>query len=290
MEPAELLTKLGGFAATSDLTGPCSRSALEHAESSGRIVRLKRGRYALPDADKARAAAERVGGVVSGLSAALQWDWKVKLPPERPVVTVPRHRRLSASRREGIDVRWADLEKREVIDGVTSKGRTFVDCCRFEPYDAGLSVGDSALREGDFTRQQLIGLAMTSPRTGRPAVLKVAKAADGRADNPFESVLRSICETVPGLTVVPQQWVGRVGRVDLLAEELCLVIEADSWEFHGSQEAFHKDIRRYTAFARLGYLVVRFTWYEVMFEQDYVRAVLTDLVRLGSPWGHRLAG
>ena len=107
---------------------------------------------------------------------------------------------------------------------------------------------------------------------------------DGRAANPFESVLRAIAMEVSGLHVEPQQWVGRVGRVDLLCVRNNLVIEADSWEFHGERAAFVKDVRRYTAFAALGFAVVRFTWEEVMFEQDYVRDVLTTMVRLGPPW------
>lgn len=284
MDPAELLLKLGGFGTSAELLEVCDQAALKAALATGAVVRLKRGHYSLPGADEARQAAQRVGGVVSGLSAAQLWGWKLKLPPERPVVTVPGHRRLTAERREGIDVRWADLDPADVVDGVTSPARTFVDCVRFEDFDAGLAVGDSALRGGDLTRRQMLAVATNSPRSGRAKAVRVARAADPRAANPFESVLRAVAGRVPGLRVEPQQWVGTVGRVDLLAEHLSLVVEADSWEFHGERSAFRRDVRRYTAFARLGYLVVRFTWEEVMFEQDYVHDVLADLVALGPPW------
>jgi very-short-patch-repair endonuclease len=36
---------------------------------------------------------------------------------------------------------------------------------------------------------------------------------------------------------------------------------------------------------RAGYTVVRFTWEEVMFDPDHVRAVLTDLVARGPRGG-----
>ena len=108
----------------------------------------------------------------------------------------------------------------------------------------------------------------------------MARAVDGRAANPFESVLRAIAEEIPGLEVEPQQWVGGVGRVDLLSRRNNLIIEADSWEFHGGR-ALSRDVRRYTCFVRLGYAVLRFTWEEVMFRQDYVRDVLTTMVGLG---------
>ena len=112
----------------------------------------------------------------------------------------------------------------------------------------------------------------------------MVEAADGRAANPFESVLRGIAKQVPGLEVEPQQWVGDVGRADLMDRRLGLVIEAESFEFHADSASFARDVRRYTLFVRNGFIVVRFTWKDVMFDPDYVRAVLTDLVAKG-PYG-----
>ena len=109
----------------------------------------------------------------------------------------------------------------------------------------------------------------------------MARAADPRAANPFESALRAIAVDVPGLCVVPQGWIGHVGRADLVDERLRLVIEAESFEFHSDRKSLARDVHRYTAFARLGWTIVRFTWEEVMFRPDYVRAVLLDLVALG---------
>ena len=286
MDPVELLTRLGGLATTRELRKAYDAQQLAAAVTDGSIVRVARGHYSLPGPLEARAAARRASGVVSHLSAAQHWGWKVKLPPEQPMITVPRNRVLTKAQREGVDVRWFNLHKDDIRDGVTSKLRTIVDCARSEPFDAGLSVADSALRAGDVTPRQILveAEAEASPRTGRPAVLRVARAADGRAANPFETVLRSIAGQVPGLHVEPQQWVERVGRVDLLCRHNSLVIEAESWEFHGDRAAFVRDVRRYTTFVRLGYAVVRFTWEEVMFEQDYVREVLTAMVALGPPW------
>ena len=218
------------------------------------------------------------------LHATPTWGWKLKLPPERPTVTVPRNRNLTGEQRDGVDVRWANLHPDDVRDGVTAPWRTVIDCARTEPFDAALAVADSAVRAGSVSARLLEVEALASPRTGRSAALRVARAADGRAANPFESVLRAICATVPALEVEPQQWVGSVGRVDLLSRRSNLVIEADSWEFHGERSAFARDVRRYTCFVRLGFVVVRFTWEEVMFQQDYVRDVLTAIVQRGPAW------
>lgn len=284
MDPVELLTRLGGVATTRQLRAGCDATALADAVADGTIVRVARGHYQLPGPLEARAAARRVSGVVSHLSAAQHWGWPVKLPPDRPVVTVPRNRALTAQQREGVDVRWFNLHEDDLRDGVTSPVRTVIDCARSEPFDAGLSVADSAVRAGDVTPRQLLVEAEASPRTGRAAAVRVARAVDGRAANPFESALRAVAFEVAGLDVEPQQWVERVGRVDLLCRRNNLVIEADSWEFHGERAAFVRDVRRYTTFVRLGYAVVRFTWEDVMFHQDHVREVLEAMVTLGPPW------
>ncbi len=44
--------------------------------------------------------------------------------------------------------------------------------------------------------------------------------------------------------------------------------------------ALRKDMRRYTEAARRGWVVLRFSWEQVMGEQEYVREVLRDVVRL----------
>ena len=95
-------------------------------------------------------------------------------------------------------------------------------------------------------------------------------------------MLRAIALDVPGLRVQPQGWIGRVGRVDLVDDLLLIAIEADSWQHHGSPEAFRSDVRRYTDFACLGWVVVRFLWEQVMHQQALVHAALADVAAVRS--------
>jgi hypothetical protein len=118
------------------------------------------------------------------------------------------------------------------------------------------------------------------PDRYRARCLRVALLADGRAANPFESVLRAIALGVDGLHVEPQVWVDGVGRPDLLDRELGLVIEADSFEFHGSRRALKHDCERYNAFVVGGRLVVRFAYEHVMLQPRYVHGVLDGVVAL----------
>ena len=105
----------------------------------------------------------------------------------------------------------------------------------------------------------------------------VARLADGRAANPFESVLRAIASSVPGLQVEPQVAIdlptGTV-YVDLADRRLAVVAEADSFAWHGSRRALWRDCRRYNRLVLRGWLVLRFAWEDVMFYPEYVRACL----------------
>lgn len=71
-----------------------------------------------------------------------------------------------------------------------------------------------------------------------------------------------------------------MGHADIADVRLRIALEAESWEFHGLREAFDYDIRRYTAMVRRGWLVVRFTWDDVMHKPDHVREVIADLVAI----------
>ena len=272
---------MGGVADARTLIRCTSRRRVRTALRKGQIVRDARGRYALPTAQAAVRAAARLTGVISGKSAAAYYGWAMKCPPEQPTVTVPRNRRVAPERREGIDVKWRDIPPEHVTEqGVTSKAWTVIDCARTLPFDEALSIADSALRNGDVTRAELLWLAQQIVSTGRTECLRVAKEADGRAANPFESVLRAIAKQVPGLDVEPQVWIGNLGRVDLADERLRLVIEAESFEFHGKRRLLKRDCERYNSFGLLGWWVIRFAWEHVMLEPEYVREVLTNMVRV----------
>ena len=247
--------------------------------TSGAVVRLPRRQVALPSIDSGRQAAASVGGTISHLSAALEHGWKVKFPPRCPTLTVPRNRRIPDGLPK-LELHWADLPSESVANGVTTPLQTVIDCSRAYPPDVSLPVADSALRSERVDPALLLAAARLSPRTGRTKAVYVARHASALAANPFESVLRAIALTVPGLQVRPQGWIGKAGRADLVDDHLLIAIEADSWEHHGSREAFRRDVRRYTEFARFGWVVVRFLWEDVMHQPSRVRRHLSQVAAI----------
>lgn len=276
----EVLARLGGVAPRGRLVAACGRSSVDSALADGRLVAVTRGVYCCAETDASRAAAAAVSGVLSCRSAAIAQGWAVRTVPTKPDVTLPRNRRIAPARLVGLTVYRADLGPDDVRDGCTSPDRTLLDCLRSLPFEEALAVADSALRAG-FPSGRLAALARDAQGPGAVAVRRVAALADGRAANPFESSLRAICLQVEGLEVVPQVTVRAphwLGTPDLCDIRLEIAIEADSFEWHGDRAALHRDANRYNAFVAAGWLVLRFTWEEVMFHPDRVRAVLEAVV------------
>jgi very-short-patch-repair endonuclease len=281
VDVVEALIRMGGVAESRRLVAVTSRRRVATAVSRGRVVRDGRGHYALPAADEARRAAARLSGVVSGASAAALHGWEVKTSG-LPSVTVPAKRRVAKARRAGIDLHWRDLDPDDVRNQVLRPGPTVIDCCKTLPFDEALAIADSALRHEALTRQGLLVLAEQVATTGRAQCLRVAREADGSAANPFESVLRAISLEVRGLVLKPQVVIeddGWSGRPDLVDERLRLVVEADSFEFHGRRRALVRDCERYNALVVRGWTVLRYSWEHVMFDPGYVRASLSRFER-----------
>lgn len=267
---------LGGTAAPAD-DAPAGAQGGDH--TTGCLLRLSRGRYALPTAALARIAGERLTATVCLRSAAAHHGWELKIQPEVPELMVRRGRKLSSAQRTGVDVHWSNVADDQVRDGVTTPLRTVIDCARVLPFDEALAVADSALRSGKVARDDLRGIDVRG--AGAAAVRRVLVHADGRAANPFESVLRALCIEA-GLVVEPQlrvQLGTGVVRPDLVCLARRLVLEADSWTFHASRKAHGRDCARYNLLVIRGWSVLRFTWEQVMLDQAYVRWVLAQLLR-----------
>ncbi|GAA2503047.1 DUF559 domain-containing protein [Terrabacter carboxydivorans] len=291
MRAVKTLVRLGGTATRRQL-----RLAVVHwrhidaALEAGLIERTSHGHYCLAGTDAARAAAHRLSGAASHTTAALHWGWKVRLSSPDPHVTVRAKRSLPGGSAEGVVLHWRDLDADDVTDGwVTTPVRTVIDCCLDLPFPDALSVADSARRAG-LRPSVVLARSAWLPRRQRAQVARVLAASDRRAANPFESVLRAIALGVPGLVVEPQariRYDDFYARVDLADEGLRIVLEADSHEFHTERRAFDRDCRRYNGLVARDWLVLRFTWEQVMFEPDVVRRAIEEVVALRRSQGLR---
>jgi very-short-patch-repair endonuclease len=283
VEVVTAVGRLGGITSRKPLLRLVTRGDLERSVAAGDVVRVARGRYALPTDDRARHSAQALTGTAVLVTAAAHWGWARMWEPRQPQVAVPRGRNVDVQARAGVELRWRDLPRQDVVDQwVTTRERTLLDCAALLPFDQALAITDSALRDRSVSRSALLARAAALPHLHRGRAEKVFTQADPLAANPFESALRAIALEVPGLEVRCQVRIddehGWVGRVDLADESLRIVIEADSMEYHGEREAMDRDVERYTRLGCDGWLVLRFTWYHVMTRPDWVAAMLAKAV------------
>lgn len=289
-DACEVLTLLGGSATREQLLRRgCTRAALRGAVDAGLVVVLARGRYALPTAVDPRRSAVRLAGLASHTSAALHWGMAVARAPQRPHVTVARTR--SHVRTKAVHLHWSDVSAQDRDDHVTSPRRTVLDCARTLPFPEGLAVADSALRDSLVDAADLRDHAEVLRGPGALRARRVAELADGRSANPFESVLRGLAVEA-GLQAEPQYVVrgdGFFARVDLADRGRRLVLEADSFEYHGGRRALERDCRRYDELVLLDWRVLRFAWEHVMLEPVWVVGVLARAARLPPSQPHQHA-
>lgn len=276
MDVVDALAMQGGVASRGRLIALSSRRDFDRALKARRIVRGSRQLYRLPDLDLAARKAVDLGGRVAVLSAAIAHGWEVPRPPDRPWIMFDnRSHPLSTA---GVEAVWGNLADESGL--VTSRRRTIVDCARRLPFDLALCVADSALRHG-VDHETFVRDAAAVRGKGAAQARRVAALASPLPANPFESALRALTIRA-GLDMEPQAAIvipgigepDREVHPDLVERALGLVVEAESWEFHAGNEAFQRDCWRYTSLVVNGWMVLRFTWWQVTYQPEWVVACL----------------
>jgi very-short-patch-repair endonuclease len=232
----------------------------------GEVERLARGVYGLPSLGADRLAAIAYDGVVSYTSAATAWGLPLLVRPEKPHVTVPAHRRPRPGR--PAELHWAAVSHEERDARLTGLLRTVLDCSRLLPFGEAL-----ALATGRLAKEELEAAAEAMRGPGRPNAVRVAATAITRSESFLESMLRSLLIGAGIEDFEPQVVVYAGGirvRVDLGHRAARIALEAEGYEFHGSPGAFAADCRRYDDLVAAGWLVLRFTYQQVIGDPVWV--------------------
>jgi very-short-patch-repair endonuclease len=271
----EALARLRGRATFAELVAATSRRQLASAVSSGAVERLARGYYVLPAPTSDHRVAVSYDGVVSHVSAAMAGDLPLLLPPEHPHVTVPTKRRPRTG--PPAVLHWAPIDPDDLPSRLTSMVRTVVDCARILPFGEALAVADAALASGLMRRVELETATTAMRGPGRPNARKVAAAATGASASFLESMLRALLSEA-GIEGFEPQLLITSGtfraRVDLGHRAARIVLEAEGYAFHGSSSDFSADCRRYDELVAAGWLVLRFTYHQVVSDSAWVVATV----------------
>jgi very-short-patch-repair endonuclease len=275
----------GGLAATFELhEDGHTRRGIARAVQGGSIVRVRQGWFAITGIDPPLLEAVRVGGRLTGLSALeVQGFWSyptadlhVAVHPHdaRLRTRLDKTRRLSEAARPATCVHWRRTSR---------AGSPFmlapVDCiedvlgCQ-EPLVV-TAVADSVL----FKRPDLRGAWDAFVASAAACHSSFLRAIDGVCESGTESIFWFRTRPL-GLQITRQVRIPGVGRVDFRIGPR-LVVEVDGATYHTDPEAFERDRHRDAQLSALGYRVLRFSYYQVMYAWAEVEAALIGALLRG---------
>jgi very-short-patch-repair endonuclease len=224
---------------------------LRAAVRSGAIGRMG-SVYALPAAPADVVVAAQLAGRLTCLSAASRLGLDTLKPPDEAHVAVPR----DSSRRHDKVIVHRCGDGPGWLVSVPDAVMHALGC--LPPVEA-LVILDSALREKDVSASELRKRIVGPDSVRRRGLLDLA---DGKAGSVIETVARIGIRSA-GLPVQSQVYIPDVGRVDLVVDGW-LVIEIDGYAHHASRDQFRNDRRRANLLAEKGFVLLRFSYEDVM--------------------------
>lgn len=258
---------------------------IARAVRGGDVLRIRRGWYATTGASIEQLVAVRVGGRVSHLSAARSYGLWAGLDERIHVGLVRGSSRLRAPAlppamerlKPGVVVtlHWTESGRVDVSSDCT--WRVPLPVCLREVVassdrETAVACLDTALTVFRLTVAQLMEIFTDAPKTSRE---RAALARVGSDSGP-ESVARQRFDAL-GLIVRQQVRFEEIRRVDMRIGRR-IIVEVDGRQFHDLSTAYENDRRGDDELVALGYVVLRFTYRQVMFDWPFVeRTVLAAL-------------
>jgi hypothetical protein len=259
----------------------------------GAIARVARGVYAIGEAaflDVDPAAITTSWRVVLSHESAAAW-YGADLPEALKAmhVTAPRNRARRSNGTPGIRVHRFTLSGDDVcvVRGVlvTSPLRTALDIARHLSVDHAVAIVDALIRLGRLSYDDFVAKATEQTGRGAARVKLIAHLVSPKSGSILESLTRVLLwrNDLPDPTPQfsfrhPRR--GWIGYMDFAWPELKAILECDGYEYHADRATFQKDRRRWTAVGTAGWHLAVVTWFDVVFDPDYVVAVVRELLAI----------
>ncbi|MGY1803823.1 DUF559 domain-containing protein [Blastococcus sp. SYSU D00922] len=284
-----------------DLTLASSASSVARWTASGDLIQIHPGVVMVPAAQadpiaRARAATLWAKGPLSHQSALALW---AACPPQPGPVHVTVTADRSPRRTTGVVVHRTTLPLPATrVDDipVTTLSRSLVDSwdwahrARRRGPVGRVDVPRQAVIESVRGRRTSVALlraesAACSVHAGRAALSSLLDLIEGGCESELE--IWGVTHVLPGPPRVPapvqQHHVrlqsGRWVRLDAAYPDALVAVELDGAAFHGSREARERDLRRDSALAALGWVVLRFSYARLMADPDGCRREIEAVVR-----------
>jgi hypothetical protein len=262
-----------------------SSSAIEHRLATGRLRLVARGVYTvgwpLTDRKQGWMAAVLIcgeGTVLSHASAAALWG----IGPQGtgPVdVTIRRHSAVSRPEiRARIRPRLPDRDITERYGiPVTTPVRTLIDRATELPANGVERMVNEADKR-DLIDPEALRVELDD-HAGEPGVRPLRTLLDRLtfrlSDTELEVLFRPIAAQA-GLPVPLTKEMVNGFEVDFCWPDLGLVVETDGWRYHRTPSAQARDALRDQTHTASGLTPLRFSHYQVAYEPQHVRRILTE--------------
>jgi len=243
-----------------------------------RGVHIVRGAPVTPEA-RLWAAALFTSGVLGYATAAHLWGF-VENAPDRIHVIVPRAARVRAP--AGIRVHHTGAgvacERRDGLP-VTSRVTTLLDPLGALRPDQARRLTDRALQRGWLQPADLLRRVEREPRRPGNGLLRrlAAECGDGAAAE-SERVLHRVLRRhgITGWRANHRVVLGggQLAVVDLAFVAERVAVEVDGWAYHVDPDRFQGDRSRQNRLTAAGWIVVRFTWADLVEKPDEVVAMI----------------
>jgi predicted transcriptional regulator of viral defense system len=269
-----------------------TRQAVARRATVGRLHRVHQGVYAVGHRRLTRDGRWLAAVLAYGSEALLSHRSALALHGLRPDnrqladVTVPRAR---AQSRAGIRVHGSTslvLADRAVVEGIpcTSLPRTVLDCASRLGCQGVEKVVERAEVLRVFDRCEFAELLARAP--GQRGVALVRAVLDELrepdwTENDYEAAVLALVRASAfpePICQAPMLLDGEPVRIDFLWPVERVALEADSYEFHGTRQAFERDRRRDQLLRLAGYQPVRITWRQLSRHPEQVEELLRRLL------------
>ena len=260
-------------------------SSLRHAELTPTMLPQSIGHYRGWIYDKNSFTLDQVrafvyNACISCVSAAQIYELPVLMEerPQKTHLSVSYNRGMHPSKLRRFDDVCvhreqfvSDEERRTHVASIGTVLERVLVCM---PLKVSLPMLDAARNRGLYDVSTL-----TIPPTGSrlPHLREALSLSSDRARSILETVARLQLIDM-GLTPQVGVWIEGVGEVDMIILGF-IVIEVDGWAFHSSKEQREKDLKRDRELLRRGYVVLRFTYDDVM-NGDFAREVPVSVTAL----------
>lgn len=293
--PSVALRQAGAFSRRQAHEAGWSNRRLQGAVATGVLVRRHPEVFVLAGPrtpsteDWAAALAGGPEAVLSGFSAArlhrLAWPG---LPPGHACVRVGVDHHLEVS--DVVVVRW-QLPDDDVLDASprhTTRGRTVLDCLRLAPRPLRERMLDTALLRGWMSVDELAArvVSMRGQR-GVASLRSLLRGVEAGARSRAERLAQQVVAAT-GLS----GWVwnhpvrlldGSTAVLDAALPRLKIAVEIDGLAHHVEPDRFQRDRTRQNGLVALGWIVLRFTWWDLRQRRADVVAAILRAVAVRAP-------